>query len=91
MSNTEAPGDNLLTMIMVSSESATFGGGSFFRAELISRISRLNYRKAGYQPEVTGIERRNGIAEVKRRAANQQVFKCDADAMSSLLSLDLSS
>ena len=40
---------------------------------------------------MTGIERRNRIAEMQRRTTNQQVFERDADAMSSLLSLNLSS
>jgi hypothetical protein len=58
---------------------------------VLSRISKLNNGKTGDQSKVTGIERRNRIAEVQGRAANQQVFERDADPMSSLLSLDLSS
>ena len=67
------------------------GWRAVFGAQFVSRISKLNNRKAGYQAKVSGIEGRHRIAEMQRRTTNQQVFECDADAVSSPLSLDLSS
>jgi hypothetical protein len=57
------------------------GWRAVFGAQFVSRISKLNNRKAGYQPKVSGIEGPHRIAEMQRCSTNQQVFECDADAV----------
>jgi hypothetical protein len=47
------------------------GWRAVFGAQFVSRISKLNNRKAGYQPKVSGIEGRHRIAEMQRRTTNQ--------------------
>src|SRR6266404_9395996 len=52
-------------------------------------LSNLDHGKAGNQPKVANVESCDRVAEVQRRCADQQVFKCDAYAAGSLFALNL--